>query len=216
MVRKFNLFSNQTNFQYDWGFGPRRIVSYPLFGDGIFTQERQAWKHSRELLRPQFTYRQYQDLEILKQPVEALIDCIVKAKGKVVDLQPLFFRFTLDTTTTLLFGESANSLKASRKVVGFEKAFDIAQSTIAKRFRLSGLYWLIGGSEFKQACTSVHEFIEDMIERGMSSQIQEKTKRYVFLNTVAAEYDRPALRHQMMNILLAGRDTTACLLSWTL
>lgn len=45
-----------SNFQ-DWSFGLRREVMFPLFGDGIFTQEGDAWKRSRELLRPQFVFR---------------------------------------------------------------------------------------------------------------------------------------------------------------
>lgn len=203
----------------DWGFGPRRKITYPLFGDGIFTQEGEAWKHSRELLRPQFTYRQYSDLEILREPIDDLITCISDSESGVVDLQPLFFRFTLDTTTAFLFGESIRSLKAGSKAARFEEAFDSAQSTVAMRFRLLDLYWLIGGRKFSKACDEVHKFTEDILERAMSSQSsgEKRESRYVFLDAIAKEYpDRTALRHQMLNILIAGRDTTACLLSWTL
>jgi len=190
-----------------------------LFGDGIFTQEGLAWKHSRELLRPQFTYRQYQDLDILQEPVEDLLSCISNAKDSVVDLQTLFFRFTLDTTTAFLFGESVRSLQAGVKAAEFEQAFNIAQSTVAMRFRLGNLYWLIGGRKFRRSCEAVHKFTEEILEKGMSSQNDsgKRDNRYVFLDAISKEYpDRKALRHQMMNILLAGRDTTACLLSWTL
>ena len=203
----------------DWGFGPRRKITYPLFGDGIFTQEGQAWKHSRELLRPQFTYRQYNDLEILREPIDDLISCISDSKSGVVDLQPLFFRFTLDTTTAFLFGESIHSLKAGSKAAKFEEAFNSAQSVVAMRFRLLDLYWLIGGRKFSRACKEVHRFTEEILERVMSPGEDGKSResRYVFLDAIAKEYpDRTALRHQMMNILIAGRDTTACLLSWTL
>lgn len=190
-----------------------------MFGDGIFTQEGAAWKHSRELLRPQFTYRQYQDLEVLQEPIEDLLNCISNADSGIVDLQPLFFRFTLDTTTALLFGESVYSLKAGSRAVKFEEAFNIAQSTVAMRFRLLDLYWLVGGKKFRKSCQAVHDFMEEILERGESSRKDsgKRDSRYVFLDAIAAEYpDRTALRHQMMNILLAGRDTTACLLSWTL
>ena len=59
-----------------------------MFGDGIFTQEGEKWKHSRELLRPQFHFKQYDDLEIFREATDNLIDSIPKEKG-VVDLQPL-------------------------------------------------------------------------------------------------------------------------------
>lgn len=35
----------------DFDFGRRRDITFPMLGDGIFTQEGAAWKHSRELLR---------------------------------------------------------------------------------------------------------------------------------------------------------------------
>jgi cytochrome P450 len=190
-----------------------------LFGDGIFTQEGPAWKHSRELLRPQFTYKQYQDLQILQEPVEDLLNCISNAKSGVVDLQPLFFRFTLDTTTAFLFGESVRSLQAGSEAAEFEEAFNFAQSTVAMRFRLLDLYWLIGGKKFRKSCEAAHKFTEEILDKGMRFQNDsgKRESRYVFLDAIAKEYpDRTALRHQMMNILIAGRDTTACLLSWTL
>jgi len=46
---------------------------------------------------------------------------------------------------------------------------------------------------------------------------QDAGGRYVFIDAIAEESRDPnALRDQLVNILLAGRDTTACLLSWVL
>jgi len=201
--------------------GPRRQITFPLFGDGIFTQEGTAWKHSRELLRPQFSYKQYQDLEVFREHVDNLIENI-PTDGSVVDLQPLFFRFTLDTTTAFLFGESVYSLKSAGPAGEplFAEAFNTAQEYVAKRFRLLDLYWLIGGKKFYESCAAVHKFADDILDRGLKSVAdadQKRHSRYVFLDVVAQDSrDRMALRHQMINIFAAGRDTTACLLSWTL
>lgn len=126
----------------DWGMGPRRAITLPMFGDGIFTQEGAAWKHSREILRPQFLYKQYADLEVFKQAVEDLLEAIsnvaTKAGGSV-DLQPLFFRLTLDTTTSFLFGDSVRCLKQPEDPgeETFAGAFNIAQEYVAKRFRVA-------------------------------------------------------------------------------
>jgi cytochrome P450 len=203
----------------DWDFGPRRKITFPLFGDGIFTQEGPAWKHSRELLRPQFTYKQYEDLEVFRQHVDNLLEVIATDESRIVDLQPLFFRLTLDTTTAFLFGESVYSLKSGGIEGNFEESFNTAQSYVAMRFRLLDLYWLIGGKTFNNACKSIHQFADEILDRGLHStrDDEEADNRYIFLDALARDYpDRTALRQQMMNILLAGRDTTACLLSWTL
>jgi len=200
--------------------GARRPITFPMFGDGIFTQEGAPWKHSRELLRPQFVHKQYEDLEIFREPVETLIDILSTADG-VVDLQPLFFRLTLDVTTAFLFGESVQSLKAPESTgeQTFAEAFNTAQKYVAKRFRLLDLYWLIGGKEFRDACDAVHHFADQIIDHSLSrdAEGQEKEKKYVFLSTLAKSTpDRNTLRGQIINILTAGRDTTACVLSWAL
>jgi len=82
------------------------------------------------------------------------------------------------------------------------------------------LYWLIGGKKFRDACSNVHRFADQIIDRNLSvtseTEADEKNK-YVFLKTLAEDRpDRTAIRGQVINILVAGRDTSACLLSWIL
>lgn len=198
----------------EWSMGLRRAITFPMFGDGIFTQQGASWKHSREMLRPHFQHRQYDDLDVFRESVDNLIDNI--KGGGVVDLQPLFFRLTLDTTTAFLFGESVNSLKAPKTVgeQNFASAFNTAQEYIAKRFRLLDLYWLIGGKKFQEACDNVHRFADQIIDRNLGRALKDEES---FLDSIAKSTpNRNALRGQIINILTAGRDTTACLLSWTL
>jgi cytochrome P450 len=207
-----------TNFE-DWSLGPRRKVMFPFFGDGIFTQEGRDWKQSRELLRPQFLHRQYEDLEVFRESMENLLEDI-PSQG-VTDLQPYFFRLTLDVTTAFLFGESVDSLKGSstKGESQFAAAFNTAQDFVAKRMRLQDLYWLVGGKKFTEACDTVHSFADHIIERNLSRDrtIDQQQSKYVFLDTLSESCpDHKALRSQIINILVAGRDTTACLISWTL
>lgn len=199
--------------------GLRRAITFPMFGDGIFTQEGAAWKHSRDMLRPQLQHKQYQDLELFEQAVDDLISIIEKKDG-VIDLQPLFFRLTLDTATAFLFGESVRSLITPEAVSEqtFATAFNTAQQWVTKRYRFLDLYWLVNGREFRQACSDVQKFADHLIDRNLSPDRARNDKgRYVFLDTIAQSCsDRSALRGQIINLLAAGRDTTACLLSWTL
>lgn len=200
--------------------GPRRAITFPMFGDGIFTQEGPAWKHSRDMLRPQLQHKQYENLEVFQEAVDDLIHLIEESNG-IIDLQPHFFRLTLDTSTAFLFGESVRSL-ITPEAVGeqtFATAFNTAQQWITKRYRLLDLYWFINGKEFRQACKDVHKFADQIIDRNLSPDRagNDQTGKYVFLDAVAQNSsDRTALRGQIINLLAAGRDTTACLLSWTL
>ncbi|KAG8166766.1 hypothetical protein KVR01_002455 [Diaporthe batatas] len=215
-----------TNFR-DYGFGCRPAVFAPLLGNGIFTQEGEAWRHSRELLRKQFMRAKYQQLEgSFSEHVGNLLDCI-PASG-VVDLQPLFFSLTLDTTTALLFGRSVYSLRANIDQAvenrDFANSFELAQEGLAKRFRIAPFHFLYNPTDFRLACKTVHSFVEKYIRQTRLAEIEAKRNAGAdgsnmtttwFIDQVAAESDSETdLRDQLLNVLLAGRDTTACCLSW--
>lgn len=219
-MHRLNFGSRSLTISIDFGFGLRRQIFFPLLGDGIFTQEGPSWKHSRDLLRPQFARQQYRGLEIFRAHVDHFLARIA-GNSSQVDLQPLFFRLTLDTTTEFLFGKSVNSLKDTHGSMGikFADEFDVAQNYVIQRFRLLDLYWLIGGPKFQRSCASVHRFVDSIIDarNQEGNEDAERNGRYVFFDAIAKDSkDRESLRAQLVNVLLAGRDTTACLLSWTL
>lgn len=214
----------RTDFDHyytEYDFGVRQAIFAPLLGNGIFTQEGPAWKHSRELLRKQFVQAQYQNLDHFREHVDNLIAHL--PSDGVIDLQPLFFNLTLDTTTALLFGHSVYSLRANidqdadNKL--FAESFNIALEGLAKRFRIAPWHFLYSPTNFRRACSEVHRFVERYIEeqdlKNDASSSGEKT--YGFINQVAQESESTEdLRDQLLNVLLAGRDTTACCLSWTM
>jgi cytochrome P450 len=187
----------------------------PLFGDGIFIQEGEEWHQSRNLLRRLLQCHNYEDLNVFKRNVDVLIEDLSNQTA-IVDLQPLFFRLTFDISKEYLFGNTVKSLTAheSASEQAFSNSFDTALAIVAKRFRLSNIYWMIGGSRFRQACSNVHRLADQMIDRSRSSRSSQESS--VFLDQLAEEIsDRDVLRGQMINLLAAGRDTTACLLTWT-
>ncbi|PGH29678.1 hypothetical protein GX50_07563 [[Emmonsia] crescens] len=207
-----------TNFE-DYGFGARGDIFAPLLRNGIFTQEGPLWKHSRGLLRKQFSRVQNRNLTHFHEHVDNLIACL-PSRG-VVDLQPLFFNLTLDTATALLFGKSVYSLRADtdqdtdNKL--FAESFNIAQEGLAKRFRLAPWQFLYNPPAFRKACTNVHRFVDQYISSlDLSQNSSLDDKSYGFINQIALEStSEQDLRDQLLNVLLAGRDTTACCLSWT-
>ena len=177
-----------------------------MFGDGIFNQQGAAWRYSREMLRHPLQHKHYEDLDVFKHGVDDLLD-IIKSQPQI-DLQPLFFRMTLDVATEFLFGESVNCLKAPKsEEQTFAEAFNTAQETVAQRFRLPDFYWMIGGPKFRQACNDVHSFADEIIERNISRGSGDGKSR-VFLDTVAESMeDRHAMRGQIISLLVAGRES---------
>lgn len=184
------------------------------------------WKHSREILRPHFYHRHYENLDIYRPHVENLLtaidsDAALGGALNVVDLEPLFFRLTLDVTTEFLFGESVLSQRPTSSVSShdFEDAFDLAQSISSKRLRFQKLYWLVDGKRLRKACNTIHRFADGVINRTLAGRAYDANgnSKPPFLKTIAQNFpEQDILRGQAINILTAGRDSTATFLSWTL
>lgn len=212
----------------DFGLGVHRIENFrPLLGSGIFSSNGERWEHSRALLRPQFVRSQVSDLELEESHIQALISVLERSRRPdgwtaMVDLQPLFFRMTLDSATEFLFGESVNSqLGATENHARFARAFDKSQDSLSLGLRLGALHWLSRDAESRRNIAQVHSwvdrFVQLAIERGGSSEEKTAGTKYVFLHALAAVTQDPdELRSQLLNILLAARDTTASTLSWFL
>lgn len=159
---------------------------------------------------------QYQNVDVFREHVDNLLECLDTSK-EAVDLQPLFFKFILDTTTALLLGRSVYSLRAEEDTdagnIALANNFDIAQRGLAKRFRLARWHFLYSPSHFRRSCSVVHHFINDCIqERGVKSEkYNDEESSESFVDQLAQESgSHELLRDQLLNILLAGRDTTAC------
>lgn len=205
-----------------------RLIRFgPFLGAGIFVVNGAHWEHSRAMLRPSFTRAQVADLDIFERHVSEVIDAIPK-DGSMVDLQQLFFDLTLDTSTEFLFGESANTLvdRMAGKTGddNFSDSFTNCMQWIGDRIRLG---YFVGrqGDKYRRSHKFVHDFADRYVQQALehhravqSGAIPDETEkadgRYVFLWELAKQTQDPVvLRSEALNILLAGRDTTASLLS---
>ena len=188
-----------------------------MLGEGIFTQDGSAWKHSRELLRHQFVRMQYQNLEGFREHVENLVDSLAGSSG-VVDLQPCFFRLTLDTTIAMILGQPVESF---RHEIGdlFSKSFNKASLVTATRVRLGDLYWLYAPRGFFTSCKTIKSYTDQFVKDSLE-QNRDKTEildRYKFITDLYDEHqDIQLVRDQVLNVLIAGRDTTAATMSYVL
>jgi len=207
----------------DYELGAARRASFrELFGDGIFTLDGPGWEHSRALLRPQFSRKQVADVDMLEVHVSRLLSHFsATPAGEAVDLQPLFFSLTLDSATEFLFGESADSLlHGANDRMGFAYNFNQGLEWIMFRLRLHelpGNDWY-SPADMRRCNGFVHRFVDRYVARALDKEREQaEGGRYVFLDAVVADTRDPVvLRDQMLNILLAGRDTTAGLIGWTM
>lgn len=109
---------------------------YDFLGDSIFTTDGDMWAASRHLIRPMFVRDRLVDMEIFEKHVQKLISYLAGPSpqdSRVVDVGPLFFRYTLDAATEYLLGKGTDSLDdPSTK---FAEAFRFVQTKQAQIFR---------------------------------------------------------------------------------
>ncbi|MBQ5153972.1 hypothetical protein EGM85_12030, partial [Macrococcus caseolyticus] len=144
---------------------------YDLLENGIFTLSGEGWKHSRALLRPQFSREQVSHLESMRTHINMLINSHFWG-GKVVDAQVLFHDLTIDTATEFLFGESTNTLDpvlaqhgfpGPRGVVTgeqFANAFTYAQELLSIRVMAGSAWFLVWTPKFRRSCKVCPDFID--------------------------------------------------------
>ena len=224
----------------------RSIGVQQTFPDILLSLETDvlAREHSRAMLRPQFARDQISDLELEETHVQNLLKHLpTDATGWTpeIDLQPLFFRLTLDSATEFLFGQSVDSqlaalpdlptLPVRRDAKGnlldwsrLADDWDHCTNVIGLRARLVDRYYLYSPSSFRQSCRRLKEFADYYVNLALANtntaSWREKDElhhhgkeKYIFLQELASKTRDPVeLRSQALNILLAGRDTTAGLL----
>ncbi|KAF2093250.1 cytochrome P450 52A12 [Rhizodiscina lignyota] len=214
----------------DYQFDDRTHTHYQLLGEGIFAVSGKKWVESRALLRPNFAREQVADIATFETHIQKLFE-LIPTDGRTVDLQDLFYCLTMDSATEFLFGSSIHSLgmkdvPATDPIAGkFSNAFYVAGSWVGKRTIMGPLARFVRSKDETEALKVCHTFIDRFVEdavqyrerldrAGEDEEHGQEHKRYIFLQELAkATTDKKRLRDEILNILLAGRDTTAGMLS---
>lgn len=214
------------NFR-DWSLGEdRRRAFSPLLGNGIFAADGAEWHSSRVALRPSFTGDHLTKVKNFEKHFQKLLE-VINHSPESLDLSELFFGFTLDLATEVFFGKSYDSLETEKSPERgetrssiFAQAFNKCQRVMADNLVMGRLGPLVAGSEgrkqFQHDCDVVLSFVEDAVNDAMQDlqANQGETDRFVFLHDLLAKgHDPTDVKYELVNILVAGRDTTASLLS---
>ncbi|KAH7118679.1 cytochrome P450 52A1 [Dactylonectria estremocensis] len=212
----------------DWGLPQARIAAFAAcWGGGIFGADGAEWEHSRAMLRPSFNRRQGQDTELLEKHIQNLLTRI--PHGKTVDLAELIPLLTMDIATELLFGESAGCLDPAKSVQGME--FTSAFNYVMQKMSVQVSFPLLANipdRRLKSSVKCINDFTDAFVTRalclrdkiskaktpGNEDNEGGRSKKYVFLDELAkGDYSPMRLRAELLSVMVAGRDTTASLLS---
>lgn len=203
----------------------RREAMAPLLGQGIFAVDGDQWRHSRAMLRPNFTKHQLRGCAKPEDHFQNLLALIPATTEAVVDLQDLFHKFTMDSATEFLFGRSVGSLsKAKEGVIDtFSPSFEVAVKALAVAVRLGPISKLFTSRKVVEARREVHAVVQGFVNEALEYREKDKDAdinsrfddgRYIFLRELAKVTSNPrTIRDELLTVILAGRDTTASLLS---
>ncbi|KAJ3076549.1 hypothetical protein HDU98_002541 [Podochytrium sp. JEL0797] len=203
-----------------------------FLGHGIFNVDGQEWKSQRKLASTIFNVRNFKDFveDVFSGEMELLSQVIREHIGseREFDLQELLFRFTFDSFTKIGFGVEINTM-ITKGPVGFMDAFDAVQARCVRRNLAVSWEWeeyLSGEAKLQvQQMKPIHEFCGSVIEGkrsfglGCSELLAERDLLALMMCVEGPDGKVPSdkdLVDYCLNFLLAGRDTTAVALTWSI
>ena len=241
----------------DYIFGFRALL-----GDGIFSIDHgphaadggAAWRRQRKLAARIFTVNNFKAsmCDAFRRNAAAVQAVLARRAGAPVDIQDLWFRFTMDSIGELGFGVQMGTLQEAMGGGGggggtargllFARAFDSAHRRMLS-FKHSLLTLLsidllpppfrqLGRAVFSRLNGNAVGFFADIAALDSFSYKLIRQRRAEGAAALDAKGDllalfmrapldegEPAvsdreLRDVVMSFIIAGRDTTACLLSW--
>ncbi|KAI9309679.1 cytochrome P450 [Cunninghamella echinulata] len=208
-------------------------IASKLFGHGIFNANGEHWKYQRKTASQIFNVKNFRDhftavfVEHIHYMTKNMFD-VAANNGTTLDFHDIMFRFTLDSFVKLSFGVDLNSLSTKGKIP-FANSFDTVQSIAFVRF-CNPFYKVtekIGEilqpwkTTFNQHVKIIDDFAYDVIrqrrkEIDNGEEFNDLLSRFMVGKN---EYGQPLsdeeLRDVVLNMVIAGRDTTAQALSWT-
>jgi cytochrome P450 len=210
-------------------FSPIESVLSEMGGNGVFSAEGDAWLPQRKLVmhalganhfRAFFPAMQAITMRLLNQWRSAA------RNGEPVDMCRDLTRYTVDTTTTLAFGEDPNTLEQAGGVIQDQMAlvFPMILSRINAPFPWWRYFKLPKDRQFDHALQAVQQYAAGMIQRARerrTAQPGSEPQNLLDAMLAAGEESGSVMSDQVifantLTVLMAGEDTTAFSLAWAM
>jgi cytochrome P450 len=143
------------------------------------------------------------------------------------DVLPEFHNLTMDAATSFLYGESTDSINGPQYEVRnpgqtvsagqFAESLKHTLTVITDRLQLGGLYWLVDNKNFRAHVKNCKDFAMYFVQKVLDDPktYDDQQSQSIFVRELAKETRDPVvIRDQSINVMIAGMDTTASLLSY--
>eukprot|EP01126_Amoeba_proteus_P058997 TRINITY_DN7676_c0_g2_i4.p1 TRINITY_DN7676_c0_g2~~TRINITY_DN7676_c0_g2_i4.p1 ORF type:complete len:465 (+),score=80.99 TRINITY_DN7676_c0_g2_i4:206-1600(+) len=190
-----------------------------FLGDGIFMTDDKIWEIQRRLASPLF---KKQSLDFMKTVfaekavhVKDLLYSWAKS-GSVFDVQLLYLQYTLDSFGEIGFGMKFHTLGSqlsSNRESSFPYHFDTVQAL------LNSFFWDVpsrygsGPKIFDNSLDEIDKFVDAALDNHQHGN--DLLSSFIKLQDADGQpFPKKWIRDIMINFAIAGRDTTALLLTW--
>lgn len=208
------LFAQRASFT----ISPLRERLVPVLGLGLFTSQGELHARQRRLMQPVFR----------KSRVEAYAGCMVDlaqhardrwAPGAEIDIAEEMMRLTMFVAAKALFDHDiqGDSDAVSRNLAILLDYFTRMMSPF---LRLSMMLPTRSTLEFRRAVRDFDAVIYRMIERRKNTRVSGEDLLALLMQAkddeTKGQMNEKQLRDEVVTLLIAGHETTANLLAWTL
>ncbi|MBL4798936.1 MAG: cytochrome P450 [Oleispira sp.] len=198
--------------------------------EGVFSAEGDRWKRHRELIMPAFKPAQikafYPILDKFSKGINiALAENISSTDNQqAVDIQAIFKNYTTDITTKLAFGVDTDCLgnQGSELRDSLNKVFPITNQRLKSPFPYWRFIKLRQDREFERAIKTVKSHLSTYITNAQIKLAEDPEPSNILESMIIAtndagdQFTETELLGNAITILLAGEDTTANTLAWTI
>ncbi|TGO61698.1 hypothetical protein BCON_0025g00250 [Botryotinia convoluta] len=200
-----------TDFE-SFGVGPMRSFGLKhLADDGLMSTDGAVWKAHRSVLTPIFAQATNHQ-HMFEQHVARLL-ALIPEDGSTVDLQPLFDRLALDSSSEILFGESTLTLlpETLADAMKFLDAYNYSLQGVGMRMVLPFWDFLSRDPKFGSSCKDAQDFVDKILDKvmGTATSASEEQKYSVAYGLANLGQDRVKIRDELLGLFLPVHDAIA-------
>lgn len=204
-------------------------VAAELGGNGLFSSEGKAWEPQRRLVMSALSVSNvkafYPTLAAITERFLVRLQNAAK-ENRTLEMTDELKRYTVDASSTLVFGEDPHTLERERGIIQEQLAH--LPPALMRRISAPFPYWhyitLPKDRRLAKAMVEVHAYVQKMIERARERmRAAPDAPPRNLLEAMLAAHDAPGsavtdelVAANVLTLLLAGEDTTANAIAWAL
>lgn len=191
----------------------------PILGEGLLTSEGSHWREHRKLIGPEFQLKKIESFyPIMTKHLRTLLK-FWKSNDQVHDVAK-----DLSKTTYAIAGECFFGADVGDSAESIYRHIDLASPTIIRRmvspWKLPLAWPLPSHRQLRRSVHELNSVVYKIIQtrEANPSEAQDILSRLMRMRNEAGEkhFTSEDVRDEVMTLLLAGHETTANTLSWTL